>query len=131
MLITLLAALHSGCSGEKNYSLSGTVSFRGKPVPAGYIVFEPDTTAGNNGAAAFAKIKDGHYDTRIEDGRGTVGGSHLIRIRGFDGIPQGELRDGRLLFPDYNTTADLPKEDETLDFEVPAGANRSQPGVGS
>jgi hypothetical protein len=122
--VILVAALLSGCGGEKTYNLSGTVSFQGKPVPRGYIVFEPDTSAGNSGAAAFAKIKDGHYDTRIEDGRGTVGGSHLIRIRGFDGIPAGELRDGSLLFPDYNTTADLPKDDGTHDFEVPATAKR-------
>jgi len=120
----MLAALLSGCGGEKIYNLSGTITFQGKPVPRGYIVFEPDTSAGNNGAAAFAKIMDGHYDTRNEDGRGTLGGSHLVRIRAFDGIPAGELRDGRLLFPDYSTTADLPKHDATQDFEVPASAKR-------
>jgi hypothetical protein len=59
-----------------------------------------------------AKLLTALYD-------GTVGGPHLVRILGLDGIPRGELVNGSPLFPEYNTTADLPKEDTTLDFEVP------------
>src|SRR5947207_9499998 len=112
-----------GCGGEKTYNLSGTVTFQGKPVPAGQIVFEPDASAGNHGQAAFAKIKDGHYDTRI-DGSGTVGGPHLVLIHGRDGIPRGELLNGLPLFRDYNTKVDLPKASGEQNFEVPAGERR-------
>lgn len=116
----LFAVLLPGCGGERTYNVSGTVSFQGKPVPSGHIVFEPDPTSGNSGAPAFAKIKDGHYDTRIDGGHGTIGGSHLIRIHGRDGIPRGELLNGLPLFRDYETTVDLPKEDGEQNFEVPA-----------
>jgi len=115
----VLAFLLSGCGSEKIYNLSGNVTFQGKPVPAGHIVFEPDTTAGNSGPPAFAKIKDGRYDTSILEGRGTVGGPHLVRILGLDGVPRGELLNGSPLFPEYSTSADLPKQDGTHDFEVP------------
>jgi hypothetical protein len=123
VLIIPLAALLSGCGGEKIYHLSGTVTFKGKPVPTGHIVFEPDASAGNSGGPAFAKIKDGHYDTSIE-GHGTLGGPHLVLIHGRDGIPRGELLNGLPLFPDYSTTADLPKKKARQDFEVPASAKR-------
>ena len=73
------------------------------------------------GAAAFAKIKDGHYDTSVGDGRGTVGGPHLVRIHGRDGIPRGELLNGLPLFRDYHTTVDLPKKSGEQNFEVPTG----------
>jgi len=116
---TALAILLAGCSsGERTYNLSGSVTYKGKPVPAGHIVFEPDTKSGNSGGPGFAKIKDGHYDTSILDGRGTVGGPHLITIHGLDGVPRGELLNGIPLFQEYSTTADLPKKDGTQDFEV-------------
>src|SRR5206468_6626683 len=89
-----LAVVLAGWGGERVYNISGTVTYQGKPVPVRNIVFKPDTSAGNKGAAAFAKIKDGHYDTSLGDSRGTVGGPHLVRIQGRDGIPRGELING-------------------------------------
>ena len=123
LFASFLAALLAGCGGDKVHHLSGTVSFQGKPVPAGHIVFEPDADAGNAGSPAFAKIKDGRYDTRLE-GQGTIGGPHSVVIHGRDGIPRGELLNGLPLFQDYSTTADLPDVEGTLDFEVPVSAKR-------
>jgi len=124
ILVILFAVLLAGCGGKKIHDLSGAITFQGKPVPAGHIVFEPDTSAGNSGAAGFATIKGGFYDTRILEGRGTLGGPHHVRILGLDGKPRGELLNGLPVFPEYSTTADLPKEDATLDFEVPRSARR-------
>ena len=121
VLAILPAIVFAGCGGERVYNLSGTVTFQGKPVPAGHIVFEPDASAGNKGPAAFAKIKDGHYDTRILDGHGAIGGPHLVLIHGRDGIPRGELLNGLPLFRDYNTKIDLPKASGEQNFDVPAG----------
>jgi hypothetical protein len=121
----LCIAAVAGCSSsEKIYDLSGAVTFQGKPIPAGHIVFEPDTTAGNSGGPGFAKIKDGRYDTRVLEGRGTVGGPHLVRIHGLDGVPRGELLNGIPLFPEHSTTADLPKRTATQDFDVPTTRTR-------
>ena len=38
---------------------------------------------------------------------------------GQTGIPSGELLNGKPIFPEYATTADLPKNNGTHDFEVP------------
>ncbi len=113
-------ALLAGCSsGERTFHLSGAITYDGKPVPAGHIIFEPDTNAANNGGSGFAKIKDGHYDTRVLDGRGIVGGPHVVRIYGTDGVPRGELLNGIPIFQEYTTTADLPKKSGIKDFVVP------------
>lgn len=122
-VLGVLSLLLAGCGGQKSYHVFGTVTYKGKPVPTGQIVFEPDPTAGNKGQPAFAKIKDGHYDTR-EDGQGMLGGPHLVRIEGRDGIPRGELLSGLPLFPEYNTKVDLPQAPGEQNFEVPAAAGK-------
>lgn len=123
----ILAMSLAGCSGTdgpSQYELSGTVTFQGKPVPAGTITFEPDAVKGNRGPQGFATIKDGRYDTR-EDGRGSVGGAQVVRISGSDGIDAGEtFPTGKPLFEPYTTSVDLPKESSTHDFDVPASAAR-------
>ena len=117
--LLMIAATAVGCGGgPRVYELSGTVTYQGKPVPAGNIVFEPDTSQGNQGAPGYAKIKNGQYDTRQNGGEGTVGGPHLVRIIGLDGVARGELVNGSPLFPEFNTTADLPKANATKDFDV-------------
>jgi hypothetical protein len=123
-LISLAAfGVLTGCdSGPKTYHLTGAITFQGKPVPAGNILFEPDGSKGNEGQPGYAKIKDGKYDTRLE-GQGVLGGPHQVRITGFDGVPRPELINGIPLFPDYTTTADLPKTNAVQDFEVRASAN--------
>ncbi len=109
-----------GCSpGERVYQLSGTITYAGKPVPAGHIIFEPDNNADNKGGPGFAKIKDGRYDTSILDGHGVMGGPHIVRIQGLDGVVRGELLNGISLFQEFVTTADLPKKNGTQDFSVP------------
>jgi hypothetical protein len=119
ILVSILAILAGCSSSERIYDLSGAVTYQDKPVPAGHIRIEPDTSAGNSGPSGFAKIKDGRYDTRVLDGRGTIGGPHLVFILGLDGVPRGELLNGLPVFPDYSTTVDLPKKSGTYDFAVP------------
>lgn len=122
LAIVLLSLLVIAGCGERPptlYHVSGTVTFGGKPVPAGSILFEPDTTKGNQGPAGFARIKEGKYDTRTS-GQGTIGGPHIVRITGLDGIPGEELPEGTPLFPEYKTQVDLPKQNSTQDFDVPA-----------
>lgn len=110
-----------GTDGPARYDVSGAVTFDGQPVPAGRIVFEPDSTQSNQGPAAYADIESGRYAT--PRGKGHVGGPHVVRITGTDGVPSGELPDGRQLFPEYKTTLDLPQDDADHDFDVPATAS--------
>jgi hypothetical protein len=101
----------------QRYGVSGTVTFRGVPVPTGTIAFEPDARQGNDGPAGYADIVAGRYRTHL----GAVGGPHLVRITGASGDAEDELVD-TTLFRDYVTTCDLPGQATTLDFDVPEDA---------
>jgi hypothetical protein len=120
--LLMILLLLSGCSGHREparYDVSGTVTYAGKSVPNGKILFEPDKAKGNRGPSGFATIKEGKYDTSL-DGKGTIGGPHVVRIVGFDGVPSGQSMEGKPLFHDYQANADLPAEKTTKDFQVPA-----------
>ncbi len=113
-----------GCSsGERRYQLTGKVTYKGKPVPEGYIIFEPNAAKGNKGGPGQCKIIDGVYDTRLDAGTGTLGGPHLITITGFDkkvtGATAREVALPKSLFTDYKLEQDLPKKNSTLDIDVP------------
>lgn len=115
----------AGCDsqGTGRYDLTGQVTFRGQPIPKGYMIFSPDRDQGNSGPAAKSAIVNGRYETM--KGMGVVGGPHVVSIAGHDGVPydQGDgimNPIGRPMFPEYKAHVDLPKESGTFDFEVPA-----------
>ena len=108
----------SGCMrrpGPARHTVSGTVTFRGQPVPAGTIAFEPDARQGNRGPAGYADIVNGRFRTHL----GAIGGPHLVRISGASGPAVDETKD-IALFREYTTTCELPKGPATLHFDVPA-----------
>lgn len=123
-----LGLLVLGCSeGEEAYHISGTVTFKGTPIPTGRIQFTPDGSKGNSGQAGYAIIKDGKYDTSEPGGQGTVGGPMVISIEGQDpGAVSTDKESGeeviQSLFLPYQTSAELAKEDTTWDHDVPADA---------
>lgn len=100
-----------GDDGPPRFRVSGTVTFDGKPVPAGTIYFQP--AAGNKGPAGLAAIVKGKFDT--SSGKGTVGGPHNVRVEGTDaaGVP---------IFVPHFEEIDLPKESSRQEFEIPASA---------
>jgi hypothetical protein len=124
----LVACLALGCGGDGTYRVSGKVTFKGQPVPAGKIYFMPDGSKGNTGPTGFADIKDGSYDTAATGGRGAPAGPVIIAVEGIDpsgpppkADPSGDVTT-KVLFPRYELTADLPKSSSTKDIEVPAEA---------
>lgn len=131
----LLGFLALGCGGDKGNRVSGKVTYKGQPVPAGRIYFMPDTKKGNKGPTGFAEIKNGAYDTAEPGGHGAVAGAMIVKIEGYD-PNQKDKTDAagetpiKPLFPTYQTAAELPKEDTTKDFDVPATAGGKQPGPG-
>ena len=118
-----------GCSrppaGPVRYPVRGSVTYAGKPVPAGRIVFEPDRAAGNSGPAAYGSIVAGRFTTYPR--MGAVKGPHVVQISGFDGKQFGELSEGRPLFPEYTASATVPAGPVTIDFTVPSPAARHGP----
>jgi hypothetical protein len=123
----LLLIVVAGCGqrGPVRFRVSGTVAHAGKPVQLGRVVFEPDTSRGNDGPQGFAPIENGRFDTAGPHCRGTVGGAMRVRIDGFE-MTRGEdaAASGKLLFPTYEEAIDLPRADVVRDFAVPTAAGR-------
>jgi len=79
-----------GCSSKpKPAQLSGMVTFKGQPVPAGYVSFTPDVEKGNKGQLRVFQIKDGAYDSAKEASPGTeVHALHRGETYEFE-VPEG------------------------------------------
>jgi len=122
LALTLLC-FATGCGSQENsYRVSGKVTYDGKPVPAGRVIFEPDAAKGNTGPQGFAVITNGEFDTARPGSKGSIGGPMLVKIDGFDGVPRGEEGPplGTPLFPAGDVQElDLPKADSTHDFAIP------------
>lgn len=118
-----------GDDGPQRFRLSGTVTYNGKPVPKGFINFNP--AEGNPGPGSGAEIVDGKYETR--EGKGIIGGPHIVIITGSDGVPYEEcgetVQGGKQLFPRYQTEVDFPKEDGEENFDVPEIDERSEANI--
>jgi hypothetical protein len=127
LLVFVVAAL-LGCGDGNGYRVSGKATFEGKPIPVGRIYFTPDAAQQNTGAAGYAAIKDGAYDTSAEGGMGVVAGPMIVKIEGSDGVrTDDEHPFGNQLFYPYETKANLPKSSSTKDFDVPASAVNPPP----
>src|SRR5437868_12824277 len=84
--LILFMIVFAGCSSQpKPAQLSGKVTFKGQPVPAGFLSFTPDPVNGNKGAIRVLQIKDGAYDSSKETPPGINPGAYFVRISGFDG----------------------------------------------
>lgn len=124
-VLALAALLLAGCGAEKPsdvFSVSGNITYDGKPIPKGNISFAPDASQNNQGPGASAEIKDGKYE--MMPGKGISGGPYVLVINGYDGVPVasgegGMDPNGKVLFESYRMTVDLPKEDSQQDLEVP------------
>ena len=130
-LLTALACCLSGCGGgDGTHNVSGKVTFNGQPIPAGQIYFIPDGSKGNKGPTGYARIEKGTYDTSAAGGKPAVSGPVIVAIEGLDPSAPGQKQKKdtsgeqtvKALFPQYQTTAELPDEDSTKDFDVPAEA---------
>lgn len=117
-LLIALLSLSMGCADDGKFEVSGTVSFKGKPVPAGEIRFTPDK--GNKGPIVLARIKAGKYETPKD--KGLVGGHYQLRISGYGAA--GNSKDptasdfGRPLFSTYREDVEFPKEDFEHNIEI-------------
>lgn len=111
IVAVLLAGLWAGCgtTDVPRYRLSGAVTIDGRPIEAGEILLEPDTSQGNAGPGGMAVIEDGYFDTN--SGQGTVGGPHIARITAGTGQDVTELAPYGTLYSqqEFRVPIDLPK----------------------
>lgn len=126
--IVVMTAAMLGCGASDGYRVSGKATFEGKPIPIGRIYFTPDASKQNTGAAGYATIKDGTYDTSAEGGMGVLGGPMIVKIEGSDGVrTDDEHPFGNQLFYAHEVPVDLPKSSTTKDFDVPSTAVNPPP----
>lgn len=121
-----LLLLTLGCASKPAVAqLSGKVTFKGKPVPAGWISFTPDVASGGLGEVRVLQVKDGQYDSAKEGTPGLPPGTYMIRIAGFDGKKIPMYGQGKQIFNPIEDTFTVPEGSSTKDFVVPdsAGVN--------
>jgi hypothetical protein len=124
LLVLTLGLAAWGCSGEeKLYDISGTITYQGQPVAKGLIFFDPV----DGGPQGFATIENGKYDTSAtQQGRGIRGGKYNVRINGFDGQVGPDAPFGAALFPEHHFQVELPAQNQTFDYDVPASKTKSR-----
>jgi hypothetical protein len=123
--LVLLGSLLLGCGNSKLSHVSGKVTFQGQPVPAGKVYILPDGAKGNTGAAGFADIKDGAYDTRLPGGQAAPPGAVIFAVEGINPVPPPNASPDvttTVLFPRYEVPGELTPSANTKDIEVPATA---------
>ncbi len=77
-LVMVLFVVGCGQRGPARHNLSGTVTFRGQPVPAAWIHFDPDTSQGNSGPSSSAKVENGRYKTFPD--KGIFRGAYMVTV---------------------------------------------------
>jgi len=127
VVVASCLALIAGCTTKpKLAQLSGKVTFKGQPVPAGFISFAPDVANGGLGEMRVLQIKDGVYDSSKEKEPGLKPGPYFLRISGFDGKRIPMYGQGKQIFNEvqdlYHT---VPEGSSEKDFEIPESAGQN------
>jgi hypothetical protein len=104
----------AGCGPGNGLTMgrvSGTVTFNGKPVELGEVLFVPDSSKGNSGVPSMGPIgKDGRYIMSTQDaGDGVIAGYHKVAIRALDPNPLAQV-EAPELDPDVATGPELMKD---------------------
>ena len=112
----------AGCQKKDDgrIDISGNVTWKGQPVPAGQLFFSPDVAKGNSGAQGMTAIKNGRFDTSGDQGRPTILGAVIVTVHAFDGVatPEGGS-DGSRLFMPYEMAMEIPADASEIDIVVP------------
>ncbi|WP_437221731.1 hypothetical protein SH661x_002451 [Planctomicrobium sp. SH661] len=124
LLLIVCAVTLAGCGsgdsrGPKRFEVKGTVTYQGKPVPYGQIMFEPDASQGNQGPGSGGTIENGSY--LVKSDQGVISGPLKVVISGYDGVapPGGGLNmHGKRLFPDFSAKVTQPAAAATHDFDI-------------
>ncbi|MDX1929985.1 MAG: hypothetical protein SFV81_25890 [Pirellulaceae bacterium] len=115
-----------GCNSKPKLSqISGKVTFKDQPVPAGYVSFTPDMESGTEGQIRVFMVKDGVYDSATDAEPGIKPGSYKIDIAGFDGKQIPMYYQGKQIFNPVKDKHVVPEGVSTKDFVVPASAGQN------
>jgi len=130
--LVVLGCLAMGCGGDSGGHVSGKVTFKGQPVPAGKVYISPDASKGNSGQTGYANITNGSYNTAAAGGQAPPTGAVVIAVEGIDpNPPPGADPDvtTTVLFARYEKKVELPASASVQDIEVPPEAANLPPQV--
>lgn len=118
----LLGVFLGGCSRSETVEVAGTVTWEGKPLSGGEIVFVPDDRRSTVGAG---KIVDGAYNLHVKPGKKRV---EIQATRETDRRSESGLKIFELYLPrrynkDSELTADVTVDDEN-EFNFDLNAER-------
>jgi hypothetical protein len=123
VLALAVVVAFSGCGSSDPYavktvSAAGTVTYQGKPVPKGTILFQP---VDENGRPASGTIEDGKFTlSTYSEGDGAVPGKHMVAVVATEEV---KTRDGdtsvKYLIPEQYASA----ETSGVEVEVPSGGS--------
>jgi hypothetical protein len=121
-ILTIACVAHalSGCGArvpDGLMAVNGVVTFQGRPVPYGEVVFEPDPAKGNRGPQCRCAINSGAYATRA--GFGAPTGPVIVMVNGFTQPPGFDYLESKPLFTAHSFTTDLSAASSRLDIVVP------------
>lgn len=127
ILFSAVALVLFGCDKPARTvaHLSGTVTFKGQPVPEGFINFIPEITGGNTGEVKAFEIKDGVYNTEQGGSPGIYPGANKIMISGFDGKGKKLWPKGVQIFNPIEENLAVAAGTNKKDFVVPESAGQN------
>jgi hypothetical protein len=121
-----------GCNSKPaTTEITGTVTFKGAPIPAGDVTFMPDVTI-SGGQMKMYMVKEGKYDSKADTGNGVVPGGLLpgkykVRINGYDGKQIPMYYSGKQIFNAIELEIEIAGSGGviTQDFTVPDSAGEN------
>lgn len=119
-LLLLLGLMLTGCSNQPALTeISGSVTFKGQPIPAGDVSFTPDVSIAG-GQLRMYMVKDGKYASTETPGMGLLPGKYKIRINGYDGKKIPMYYSGKQIFNSYELEMEISAGKAAVqDFVVP------------
>ena len=120
------AMMLTGCGGggPPMSQVSGTVTFKGKPIPAGNVMFTPDVSVAGGQVRMFM-VTEGAYDSSKDPSPGLKPGNYEVTVLGYDGKRIPNYFQGKQIFNSVKEQMTVPQGASKKDFEVPdsAGVN--------
>jgi len=119
LLFLLFIPVLIGC-GPKNIGnqVAGDVTYDGRPVPKGEVVFTPDDSKGTTGPALVLSIEDGKFSSTPP--KGAVTGWHTVSIVAYDGVSNEESAEGMpLMKKPHKESIEVTGDVDNLKLEIP------------
>lgn len=124
--LVVISLVLVGCTSKPKLSqISGKVTFKDQPVPAGYVSFTPDLESGTQGQIRVFMIENGVYDSAKDAEPGIKPGTYKIDIAGFDGKQIPMYYQGKQIFNPVKDSHTVPEGVSTKDFVVPPSAGQN------